>query len=93
MIGDDEAEARLRNLPGWVVEGQDLTREFKFKDFVQAFAFMAQAALVAEKMNHHPDWSNSYNRVTVRLTSHEAGGLTSADFDLAEHMQEIYSKH
>jgi 4a-hydroxytetrahydrobiopterin dehydratase len=83
---------RLADLPGWATDGQVLMREFKFKNFVQAFGFMAEVALVAEKMNHHPDWSNSYNLVTVRLTSHEAGTLTDTDFELAASIQQIYTQ-
>ena len=73
----------LDRLDGWtVVEGR-LHREFQFADFVAAFGFMTRLALVAEKMNHHPDWSNSWNRVTVDITSHAAGGITAACFELA----------
>lgn len=71
------------SVPGWELRDGALVREFKFKDFAQAFAFMTAVAGIAEQMNHHPDWSNSYNRVTIRLTSHEAGGVTDKDRELA----------
>ena len=64
-------------------------REFKFKNFAQAFGFMTSVALVAEKLNHHPDWSNSYNTVTIRLTSHDAGAVTDKDFELARRINNI----
>lgn len=73
-------------VPAWrysAERGGTLTREFVFADFVQAFAFMTQLALVAEKHNHHPEWSNVYNRVTITLTTHDAGGLTDKDLILA----------
>lgn len=76
-------EAKLLDLPEWELREGKLHREFRFDDFVHAFAFMSAAALVAEKMNHHPEWSNVYNRVTVDLTTHDAGGITELDFELA----------
>lgn len=78
----------LRSLPDWQVEaGRDaITRAFRFADFPAAFAFMTRCALAAEKMDHHPEWSNVYNRVTVTLTTHDAGGLTAADVKLAHIM-------
>lgn len=87
----DERSAALARLPGWrPVEGRDaIERTFVFADFNQAFGFMARAALVAEKMDHHPEWSNVYKRVTVVLSTHEAGGLTVRDIALAEAMDRI----
>ena len=82
-LDDAAVRERLERLDGWsVVEGR-LHRELQFADFVAAFGFMTRLALVAEKMNHHPDWSNSWNRVTVDITSHAAGGITEACFELA----------
>ena len=73
---------------GWkLVEGRDaVTKSFKFPDFVAAFAFMTRVALVAEKMNHHPEWFNVYNRVDVTLSTHDCGGISSLDVELAKHM-------
>ena len=79
----------LTELDSWTVEGGKLHREYRFRDFVQAFGFMAQAALVAERAAHHPEWSNVYNRVVVDLTTHEAQGITEKDFDLARAMEQI----
>jgi len=74
---------------GWALDQGKLRREFRFADFVQAFGFMASTALAAEKMNHHPEWCNVYNKVTVHLTTHEAGGITNLDFKLAARMNAL----
>jgi 4a-hydroxytetrahydrobiopterin dehydratase len=78
-------------LPGWrLAEGRDaIQKTFKFKDFSEAFGFMARAALVAEKMDHHPEWANVWNRVDVTLATHSAGGLTDLDVQLAQAMDQI----
>jgi 4a-hydroxytetrahydrobiopterin dehydratase len=88
-MSDAEIAAALSNLAGWEHRGGKLHREFRFADFSQAFAFMTRAALAAEKLDHHPDWSNVWNRVTVDLNTHDAGGLTKLDFELARRMNEI----
>lgn len=86
-----EREAALAKLPHWqMVEGRDaIQRTFVFNDFNQAFGFMARVALVAEKIDHHPEWSNVYKTVQVTLSSHDAGGLTKRDIMLAETMDRI----
>ena len=81
-----EIEARLQALDGWTLESGKLHREFRFADFVEAFGFMTQVALHAEKLDHHPEWSNVYDRVKVDLTTHDAGGITELDFELASRM-------
>ena len=73
----------------WQLQEDSLQTQWKFKDFVQAMAFMNAVAEVAERMNHHPEWSNVYNRVNVRLTTHDAGGLTHLDFALAQAMDSL----
>ena len=83
------AAARLSGLPGWTRQGEKLHRTFTFRDFSEAFGFMARVALFAEKLNHHPDWANVWNRVTVELTTHDAGGLTELDFRLAKEMNRL----
>jgi 4a-hydroxytetrahydrobiopterin dehydratase len=81
-------DARVRELlaqrPGWQHRGDRIARTFRFPDFAAAFGWMAGVALVAERLNHHPDWKNVYDRVEVELTSHDAGGLTERDFALAQ---------
>jgi 4a-hydroxytetrahydrobiopterin dehydratase len=86
---NEQIEAFLGELDTWTVKGGKLHREYKFHDFVQAFGFMAQAALLAERANHHPEWFNVYNRVVVDLATHEADGITEKDFDLARQMEAI----
>jgi 4a-hydroxytetrahydrobiopterin dehydratase len=81
-----EAERRVAELDGWRVDGDRLRKTFVFADFVTAFGFMAKAALEAEKLNHHPNWSNVYKTVEVELWTHDAGGLTEFDFHLAAAM-------
>ena len=86
---EQEIAAELKKLTGWSVVNGNLHRVFEFKDFSAAFGFMARVALAAEKMDHHPDWSNVWNKVTVDLSTHSAGGLTKNDFDLAAKMNQI----
>jgi 4a-hydroxytetrahydrobiopterin dehydratase len=86
---ESEIQQALADLRSWTVVDGKLHREYRFRGFVQAFGFMAQAALVAERAAHHPEWFNVYNRVVVDLTTHEAGGITTKDFDLAREMEAI----
>lgn len=80
---------RLRALPQWelAADGLSMSKTFKFKDFNQAWGFMSRVAVLAEKMNHHPEWFNVYNRVEVKLNTHDAGGLTELDFKMATAME------
>src|SRR5688500_346486 len=82
-LTDDRIAARLTELSGWRVEDGKLRKGFRFADFTVAFAFMTRCALTAEKLDHHPDWTNVYNRVEVTLWTHDAGGRTDRDFELA----------
>ncbi len=86
-----DATQRLAALPGWRMrpDGHAIERAFVFRNFSEAFGFMTRAALVAEKLNHHPEWSNVYKRVDVVLTTHDTGGLTELDFKLAAAMNRI----
>ena len=88
-LNSEELRARMAVLPNWKLDGGKLYREFSFSDFNQAFGFMARSALVAESLDHHPEWRNVYNRVEVHLITHDAGGLTELDFELAGRMNEI----
>ena len=88
-LSDADIQARLSSMPGWTAADGKLHREYKFRDFVQAFGFMTRAALVAESMNHHPEWFNVYSTVNVDLATHDAGGITELDFTLAGKMEEF----
>lgn len=87
-LDDGAVRAALSELDDWTLEdgGKAVTRRFQFKSFNAAFGFMARCALAAEKLDHHPEWSNVYNKVDVRLTTHDADGLTELDFKLAAKM-------
>ena len=89
LLTPAELNAALTGLPGWQLRQGRLAREFRFADFSAAFGFMARVALLAEQMNHHPEWSNVWNRVRVELTTHDAGGLTSLDVELARRIGAI----
>jgi 4a-hydroxytetrahydrobiopterin dehydratase len=82
-LSESEIEQRMLDCPDWECRANKIARQFRFADFVQAFSFMSSVALLAERANHHPEWSNVYNRVDVELTTHDAGGLTNRDFSLA----------
>lgn len=94
LLSGKEREKSRSSLNGWSdVEGRDAIRKtFKFKDFNEAFGFMTRVALIAEKMDHHPEWFNVYNRIDVTLSTHSAGGLTELDTELARRMDEIAGK-
>jgi 4a-hydroxytetrahydrobiopterin dehydratase len=91
-ITETEIAMALSDLPDWKLEGGKLHREYKFADFVAAFGFMTGAALVAQAMDHHPEWFNVWNTVRVDLATHEAGGITALDVKLAHSMEELASR-
>ena len=82
-LSELEIEEELKQLSEWRIKNDKLHKEFKFDNFNQAFGFMTRAAMEIEKMNHHPEWFNVYNRITVELTTHDAGGITKNDVNLA----------
>jgi 4a-hydroxytetrahydrobiopterin dehydratase len=84
-----EIQDLIAELDAWTVETGKLHREYQFRDFVEAFGFMTQVALLAERAAHHPEWFNVYKKVVVDLTTHEAGGITRKDLDLAREMEQI----
>jgi len=88
-LGDAEIEQALEGVPGWTLRSGKLHREFRFRNFNQAFGFMTRAALYAETMNHHPEWSNVYATVSVDLVTHSADGITQLDFALAKKLNSI----
>lgn len=83
-LSSESLEMELEGLDGWSVKEGKLHKEFKFDDFNRAFGFMTRAAMHIEKMNHHPEWFNVYNRLVVDLTTHDAGGITQNDVNLAK---------
>ncbi|MBN9659659.1 MAG: 4a-hydroxytetrahydrobiopterin dehydratase [Acidobacteria bacterium] len=88
----EELQAGLAGLAGWSVKEGKLHREYKFPDFTHAFGFMATASTAIEKMDHHPEWFNVYNRVVVDLTTHDAGGITKKDLELAALLESFAKK-
>lgn len=91
-LSESAIEAALLELDGWSVVSAKLHREYRFPDFVHAFGFMAAAAVAIEAMNHHPEWFNVWNRVTVDLTTHDAGGITELDVKLAAKLNQLAAK-
>lgn len=85
-LTDAQRTAALAELPGWALsrEGKAIERTFTFADFVEAFGFMTRVAILAEKADHHPEWFNVYNRVEITLTTHDAGGLSTRDIEMAK---------
>ena|SRR5689334_13949185 len=88
-LSDSEVQSALTKLPEWSVANAKLHREYKFSNFIHAFGFMATAAIAIEKMDHHPEWFNVYNRVSVDLTTHDSQGITEADVKLAELLENL----
>lgn len=90
----DEVSAAMKDLPGWMLAegGGAIHRRFNFRNFGEAFAFMTRVAMAAEKLDHHPDWSNVYKTVDVKLSTHDAGGLTELDFRLAKLMDKYAAR-
>ena len=91
-LSEADLQSALAGLSGWTVAEGKLHREYKFGDFIHAFGFMATAALAIEKMNHHPEWFNVYNRVKVDLITHDAGGITAKDVTLAKLLDETAAR-
>jgi len=92
-LNEQEIQTRMKSLdPTWKFDGKHILRDFLFKNFIDAFSFMTAVALVAEKSSHHPDWKNVYNKVTIALNTHDAGGITTKDFDLATAIDKIFNK-
>jgi 4a-hydroxytetrahydrobiopterin dehydratase len=88
-----DIDQRLKSIREWTVADGKLHKEFRFESFVQAFGFMASVALIAESMNHHPEWFNVYNRVTMDLSTHSAGGISELDFEFAGRVDAIERPH
>jgi len=88
-LSESEIRSALRELSGWTVLNGKLHREYKFADFIHAFGFMTSGAIAAEAMGHHPEWTNVYNRLTVDLTTHDVGGISAKDIELAKRLNAL----
>jgi 4a-hydroxytetrahydrobiopterin dehydratase len=88
-LTDEQLADALQHLDGWSIDEGRLLRELKFDDFIQAFGFMASVALVAQQMDHHPDWTNVYDRVRIHLHTHDRGGITDRDVELATRIEAL----
>jgi 4a-hydroxytetrahydrobiopterin dehydratase len=90
---DAQIEDALEGLPGWSQEGEAIVKSFEFADFSAAIAFLSRAAGPIDEMDHHPEWTNVYNRVDIRLTSHDVGGVTDRDVQLARVLERVAAAH
>ena len=88
-LSQQEITTKLTELPGWELQGGKLHREFTFSDFIEAFGFMSRVALLAESANHHPEWFNVYNTVRIDLATHDVGGISQSDFNLASKINRL----
>lgn len=88
-LSDKQVDLQLEDLAGWQRDGDSIVKSYHFNDFIEAISFMNQAAFAAEALEHYPEWRNIYNVVDVRLTTHDTGGITSLDIQLARRMQHI----
>ena len=89
LLAQDQLDYFKEKNPSWLIDKKTITREFKFDNFIDAFAFMSKVALLSEKMDHHPDWQNTYNKVKINLTTHDKGGITTNDIKLAESIDKL----
>ena len=89
LLNEDDVSDLLATHPEWRRDGNALARSFEFADFIEAFGFMTRVAIVSEKLFHHPEWSNVYNRVEIRITDHDAGGISTNDRDWIERIDQL----
>jgi 4a-hydroxytetrahydrobiopterin dehydratase len=94
LLNEQEIKSKISTIDkSWSISDKNIKRTFVFKDFVEAFSFMTSVAIISEKMNHHPNWENVYNKVTITLSTHDAGGLTDLDFKLALAIDTVFLKY
>ena len=89
LIDKNQLNLFTRENPSWVLYNKAIRKDFKFNNFIEAFGFMSKVALLSEKMDHHPNWHNTYNKVTIELTTHDMGGITTNDIELAEAIDKL----
>ena len=89
LISESQLTYFIKNNPSWTIYNKTIKKEFEFDNFVDAFGFMSKVALLSEKIDHHPNWHNTYNKVTIELTTHDMGGITTNDIELAEAIDKL----
>ena len=89
LINQTQLNNFINKNPSWIVDNKTIKKEFKFENFIDAFGFMSKVAILSEKMNHHPNWQNTYNKVKIELTTHDKGGITTNDTKLAESIDKL----
>ena len=89
LIKKNELDSFIEKNPSWIIDNKTIKKEFKFENFIEAFGFMSKVALLSEKIDHHPDWQNTYNKVKINLTTHDKGGITTNDIKLAESIDKL----
>ena len=89
LIEKNQLDSFIEKNPSWVIDSKTIKKEFKFENFIEAFGFMSKVALLSEKIDHHPDWQNTYNKVKINLTTHDKGGITTNDINLAESIDKL----
>ena len=89
LIEQNQLDSFIEKNPSWITYNKTIKKEFKFNNFIDAFGFMSKVALLSEKMDHHPNWQNTYNKVKIELTTHDKGGITSNDIKLAESIDKL----
>ena len=92
LLQDDELKELVFKIPGWEINSEKIQREFYFPNFIEAFSFMTKIALICEKHNHHPYWENVYSKVTIKLSTHDLGGITNLDQTLASEINKIFDQ-
>jgi 4a-hydroxytetrahydrobiopterin dehydratase len=89
LIEKNQLDSFIEKNPSWIIDNKMIKKEFKFENFIEAFGFMSKVALLSEKIDHHPDWQNTYNKVKINLTTHDKGGITNNDIKLAESIDKL----
>ena len=90
LLNNEELKELIAKIPGWEINPKYIKREFNFENFIEAFSFMTQIALICEKYNHHPSWENVYSKVIIKLTNHDLGGISNLDQTIATEINSIY---
>jgi len=93
MLDIPEIQKHIETLPGWTYEADSISKDFIFRDFIEAFSFLSRVALLSEQQSHHPEWSGVYNQVHIRFTTHDAGGITKKDIEMARRIETMLNTH